>query len=249
MEEKRMSEYPTVSIIMAVKNRPEAFENSLISWSKLEYDNDYELIVVDDGSDDGELIKEISTYFTPEMLPNLQYYRLESKRDRVPNIAWNFGMEKAKNDFIIVTNGDLIISHKTVLKHILDGYKGYRISVLTYFLSIVQTALLETIVWEYDPTKIEDLVGFWTVNKLRKAAGLTTYLTGQYRKDWEWFGGFRNEEGFSLSDLDIHIRERKLKLGCETAPVVRAYHQYHEIVDFPMDEGYTYETEEQARLI
>lgn len=244
--------YPTVSIVMAVKNRHEAFRNSLVSWSNLDYSNDYEFIIVDDASGSSEAIQKIAT---SENLPNLRYYRLESAIDRVPNIAWNFGMEQANNDFVIVTGCDLIISHKTVLRHILDGYKGYRISVLTYFLSLFQTVNLNLINWKNDPKKIEDIDGFWEdlswdnfPNKLRRAAGLTTYLTGQYKSDWEWIGGFRDEEGHLFADHDLHQREALLKLGCETAPIVRAYHQYHPKPVPPVGDSYTYTTENEARL-
>lgn len=241
-----------VSVICAVKDRIPLLKRCYHSWSNQTYP-DFEFVVVDDGSKEKDEVRLLSEVY----FPDVKIRRLEREKDRTPAVAWNRGFEVSTGEFVIFTGGDTILSNYTAIQDILDSYDGERVSVLTYFLSDKHNALIETIDWKKDPKLIESLPGFWdyipanhfTSNRLNLAAGLTTYVTGQPRKDWEWFGLFREDDYNLGSDQDVHIRERFLGRGCSTAKNVRAYHQWHRAPDVYSGSGFIYKTERQARLI
>lgn len=184
-----------VSVICAVKDRLTAFERCLYSWKSQVYP-DFEFIVVDDGSKE-DVLSMAKNYF-----PDVKYKRLESMKDRTPAVAWNEGFKLSEGDFVIFTGCDLILSHNDAIQDILDSYRGNRVSVLTYFLSPEATNALDSIPWRENPDVIMDTNNFWNyvsynqthANHEIKLAGLTTYVTGQMRSDWEFIGLFRDEE-------------------------------------------------------
>jgi len=246
--------YPTVSVIMAVKDRQGALENCLYSWSNLIYPSNYEFIVIDDGSEID--LQETVMSFSKD-IKSLSYHKIPNKKDRTPNIAWNFGYKMSKYDFVVFTCGDLIISSKDILQRMVEAYQGERVSVLTYLLSQrMSFDLVTRIDWKSDPKLIETATHFWEdesvdnfPNRNRLAAGLTSYCTGQYREDWKWIGGFRNEDTHLVSDQDMHLREKAVGRGVSTAQGVVAYHQWHQRPMVTPGLSYVYENEQQARLL
>ena len=238
-----------VSVICAVKNRSKAFERCLYSWKSQTYP--FEFIVVDDGST--ENIKSV----VDQNFPEAKYVRLESMRDRTPAVAWNSGYKVSQGDFVIVTNGDLILSHNAAIQDILDSYKGNRVSVLTYFLSKENTRDLDTINWKENPNLIAEMTNFWSYREYNQTninadlllAGLTTYVAGQTREDWDFIGLFR-EEDFQLgADQDLYLREVIFEKYADTAKITRAYHQWHSPPQVNLGASYIYKTERQARLL
>jgi len=249
-----------LSIILSVKDRPIALRNTLQSWSNLECDN-YEFIVIDDGSNEDNKI----AHFVAGMsinFPSLSYIRLENTGYRIPNIAWNVGLEESKGDFLIFAMGDIIISRKDIWKHIQDCYVGNRVGLLTYFLSPVATEYLSIVEWENDPTKLETSPGFWNwrseegetnrhrIQNIEHHVARTAYVFGCERKRWEWFGGLRNKDDSQLlTDNDLFYREQCLGIPATPIPVVRGYHQWHNKILISSGYGYNYKTEAQARLL
>lgn len=238
-----------VSIIMAFKDRP-TFRNTLIGWSNLDYP-DYEFIFIDDGSKDIGYGKKLISEFSNGR--NVKYLCFDAVRNI--NIAWNTGYKEATGDFIIFTMQDEIISNKQILHHMINEYDGNRINVLPYYLSRTMTDIIDAVDWRHNPELIETLSEFWTsretLNFTRTSAGVLSNITGQYRKDWDWFGLFRNhEDGYLWIDQDVAMREACLKRPAKTAQGVKCYHQYHNdhVVGVNRN-GYIYHTEREARLL
>lgn len=83
-------------------------------------DLDFEIIIVDDGSDD-DLRKVINEY-SPSDLKYIRYYKKENEGVAE---ARNFGVKKAKGDYIIFVDSDDYISRKLlkdIKKYIKKGY-------------------------------------------------------------------------------------------------------------------------------
>ena len=92
---------PTISIIIAIFNRKdELFEllNSLIAQT----DKDFEVIIVDDGSF-VDLLPTVETF--KEML-NIQYFK---KANSGPGLSRNYGANRAKNDWLVFVDSDVIV--------------------------------------------------------------------------------------------------------------------------------------------
>jgi glycosyltransferase involved in cell wall biosynthesis len=239
-----------VSILMSVCYRPTLWR-TLESWSNLNWP-DVEFLICDNASADKE---DCARTVREANLPNTVYYREEEPHS--PSVRWNELYKKCTGDFVIITMQDEIISSKYIIQNMLDAYEdGVRVSVLPYELTEQMTNLLDTINWKTNPKLIEELPGFWTDpwcdNIHRKEAGLLTHTTGQFRKDWDYLGMFRPEDGYLLQDRDIHLREQILKKPVHTPKTVVTYHQYHErsipgkYIGGP---SFTYRTEREARLL
>ena len=249
-----------LSIIISAKDRPLALRNTLQSWMGLE-NTWYEIIMIDDGSNDEDNFSEVFKDGFPEW-PRFQYIRLEHDGYRLPNIAWNIGLEVSRGDFVLFSMGDIILSRKDIWKHIQDCYVGNRVNLMTYFLSPVTTEYLSIVEWENDPTTLEASPEFWDwrseegeTNRYRSQhiehmVARTNYVSGCERKRWKWFGGYRNaDDSELLGDNDLFYREELLGIPATPIPVVRGYHQWHEKILRSKGYSYRYKTDLQARLL
>lgn len=92
---------PTISIVVAIYNRKdELFE--LLNSLALQIDKEFEIIVVDDGS-------KIALLPTIELFTNrldIQFYRKENSG---PGLTRNFGAYKAKNEWLVFLDSDVIV--------------------------------------------------------------------------------------------------------------------------------------------
>lgn len=91
-----------LSLIIPVYNRPEEIDELLQSLSQTNYDEEFEIVIVEDGS----TIKcenIIEKYLTNL---NISYY---FKENSGPGASRNYGMEKAKGDYFIIFDSDCII--------------------------------------------------------------------------------------------------------------------------------------------
>lgn len=91
----------TISIIIAIFNRKdELFEllNSLIAQT----DKDFEVIIVDDGS----IIDLLPTVETFKEMLEIQYFK---KANSGPGLSRNYGANRAKNDWLVFVDSDVIV--------------------------------------------------------------------------------------------------------------------------------------------
>ena len=90
------------SIIIPVYNRPEEIKELLDSLLLTTYSNDYEIVIVEDGSTIAA--KEVVEKYSDKL--NISYY---SKENTGPGDSRNYGMQKAKGDYFIIFDSDCII--------------------------------------------------------------------------------------------------------------------------------------------
>lgn len=247
---------PSVSVIIAYKDKLNNLYRCLHSWGQVTY-SDFEIVLVDDGSQDPNTEAIRNCYWGT--FP-LRQFRLESKHDRTPAIAFNYGFNHSDGEFVVFTDEDLIFSCPDILQRMIDFYTGYRVTLKTYFLSEDHTNALDSIDWLHDPSLIEALPKFWeyyrydtwTTNQYLHdhwQNGIVAFLTGQYRKDWEWLGMFREDKTELTRDQDIVKREIALHKEAVTPPEIACYHQWHPFPKVYSGPGYRYLNERQARLL
>lgn len=92
----------TISFIIPVYNRPAEIEELLASFTELEGDFDYEIVIVEDGSDRSS--KAIVDTYRSRL--NIQYL---FKPNTGPGDSRNYGMRKAKGDYFIILDSDVIL--------------------------------------------------------------------------------------------------------------------------------------------
>ena len=90
------------SFIIPVYNRPNEIKELLESFEKMHYDNDYEIVIIEDGSTESS--EEIIKSFTKGL--NISYYK---KPNSGPGDSRNYGMKKAKGNYFIILDSDCIL--------------------------------------------------------------------------------------------------------------------------------------------
>ena len=90
------------SLIIPVYNRPDEVDELLESLTKTTYQNDFEIVIVEDGSTIpcGEVIQKYLSQL------NISYYYKENSG---PGDSRNYGMAKASGDYFIIFDSDCII--------------------------------------------------------------------------------------------------------------------------------------------
>ncbi len=101
------------SFIIPVYNRPEETKELLESLTKMEYNDDFEVVIIEDGSTETSeaVVKQFSN------LLSISYF---FKDNSGPGSSRNYGMERAKGNYFIILDSDCIIP-----PHYLKTVKNY----------------------------------------------------------------------------------------------------------------------------
>lgn len=112
------------SIIIPVYNRPQEIEELLASLTKQSYQKYFEVVVVEDGSEN--ISKEIVESYSKEL--NIKYFL---KENTGAGASRNFGMQNASGNYFIIFDSDCIIPEnyldeveKTLQENYTDAYGG-----------------------------------------------------------------------------------------------------------------------------
>jgi len=90
------------SFIIPVFNRPQEIKELLESFTQLEYHNDYEIVILEDGSTLSS--EEICKTYSSQL--NISYY---TKENSGPGASRNYGMLQAKGNYFIILDSDCIL--------------------------------------------------------------------------------------------------------------------------------------------
>ncbi len=90
------------SFIIPVFNRPQEVRELLESFMHLDFDKDYEIVIVEDGST--EPAKDIVDQFSKNL--KISYY---FKANSGPGNSRNYGMERAKGNYFIILDSDCLL--------------------------------------------------------------------------------------------------------------------------------------------
>ncbi len=96
------------SIIIPVYNRPNEIDELLESFTKQDFSDAYEIVIVEDGSDKSS--EEIVEKYTSNL--NIKYY---FKENSGAGMSRNFGMEKATGNYFIILDSDVILPNKYLI--------------------------------------------------------------------------------------------------------------------------------------
>ncbi len=110
------------SVIVPTHNREKSLKECILALLNQSFD-DYEIIIVDDGSSDG----------TPQMIKGLQKehknLRYLRQKNMGPGIARNNGVKNARGKIVVFTDDDCI-AERTWLKEMVDSFKKENIGVV-----------------------------------------------------------------------------------------------------------------------
>lgn len=217
---------PHVSVVMSVTNRPVNLRRTLEAWSTIDYPS-FDFIIVDNGTKSSEIYKIIMEFYA-----KLHVFYVYEPKPIMVNQTYNKWGKESKGEYVVFAMMDEIISHPDVLQ------KMVAVTDATDCRSTLATVFLG---------KKDELVAPWTSAPQSPTMG---HITGNYRKNWEWFGWYRDHStGHLWLEQDIHIREVCLGKLAQSPTDVWCYHQFHEPSIGQTRPGYAYHTEAQARLL
>jgi len=208
------------SFIIPVYNRPEEMEELLESLSEME--GDFEVIIIEDGSENSS--EEVVSKFNAKL--NISYY---FKENTGPGDSRNYGMRKAKGNYFIILDSDVIVPSaylKTVNDHLssqyLDCYGGGDKSQDSF--TDIQKAI------DYAMTSFLTTGGIRgsAHSRLSKTYEPRSFNMGISKAAFIESGGFGSIHPGEDPDLSIRLKKQKFKVGYIEAAFV--YHKRR--VDF-----------------
>jgi glycosyltransferase involved in cell wall biosynthesis len=116
---------PAVSVIIPTFNRPAFLEEAVQSVLAQKF-SDYEIIVIDDGSEGRfqERIQDLRRFYA-----QLSVYRLPSNKGA--SVARNFGLRKSKGDYILFLDDDDLLHPEMLEGNLLIFEKDPQVDVVT----------------------------------------------------------------------------------------------------------------------
>ena len=205
---------PIFSIIIPVYNRPEEIDDLLASISAQEYDEPFEVCIVEDGS--SEKSDLIINKYTSEL--SIQYFETENTG---PGSSRNYGMTKATGNYFIILDSDVILPYnylaeitKQLEKKYTDAFGGPDAAHPSF--SILQKAI------NYSMTSFLTTGG---IRGNKKSVGKfqpRSFNMGLSQKAFDITKGFSNMRAGEDIDLSFRLWDQ----GLETQLIDAAY-VYH----------------------
>jgi|WetSurMetagenome_2_1015567.scaffolds.fasta_scaffold143706_2 glycosyltransferase involved in cell wall biosynthesis len=235
-----------ISIVMAYHNRRQLLLNTLNS---IRYNNpgknDFEIIIVDDGSDKPHEIHDL-----PKLFPEMKLYtiRLNPKiRNHInPCITYNTAFNFISGNVVLFQNteclhvGDILSVVRSQVK------KGIHLSFAVYSVNMyLQNNINKLPVYDRYSIKraISPMIGFrekwkdgdvcwYNHSSFRRAYG--SFIWAMTRADLEDMNGFdeRYAHGFAYDDAEFTIRLAKKKMIIKYSDDPFTIHQYHKPSDY-----------------
>lgn len=208
------------SIIIPVFNRPDEIDELLASLMKLEYNQNFEIVIIEDGS----TIKSNTIIEKYSGKLDVSYY---FKENTGPGDSRNFGMQKAKGDYFILFDSDCIIP-KNYLNEVV---KAFQINYVDCFggpdqaldsFSDIQKAINFSMTSFLTTGGIRG--GSEKINKFQPRS----FNMGISKKAFQASGGFGNIHPGEDPDLSIRL----WNLGFETKLFPKAYVYHKRRIDW-----------------
>ena len=208
------------SIIIPVFNRPDEIKELLESLVKSDYNKEFEIVIVEDGSTIN--CKEEVEKFKDKL--NLSYYYKENSG---PGDSRNFGMRKAKGNYFIIFDSDCIIPNhylseveKELTSNYVDCFGGSDAALESF--SDIQKAINFAMTSFLTTGGIRG--GSEKLNKFQPRS----FNMGISKKAFEASNGFGNIHPGEDPDLSIRLWE----LGFETKLFPKAFVYHKRRIDW-----------------
>ncbi|SDZ96926.1 glycosyltransferase [Psychroflexus halocasei] len=208
------------SFIIPVYNRPQEIDELLHSFQSLDYHKAYEIVIVEDGS---EQTSEVVIDSYKNQL-NISYFK---KGNTGPGDSRNFGMQRAKGNYYIILDSDVILpsyylkSIETSLNsNYLDCFGGADRAHNSF--SNIQKAI------DFSMTSLITTGGIRGRKNANKSYEPRSFNMGISQKAFQKSGGFGQIHPGEDPDLSIRLKKMNFKLGF----IPNAYLYHKRRIDF-----------------
>ena len=216
---------PELSVVLCSYNRREVLRECLDSFQHQTAAGRFELVVVDDGSDDG----------TRELLDGYAFrvpHRVVHRENGGLAAARNTGIAEARGDLLLFINDDTIAFPDLVERHLAAhaAHRGERISVLGSFeqprsalannlMRVLEDTDLVFCYSGMEPGRRYDWMRWWTCNVSTPASAVAE--AGGFDETFRHYG---------CEDTDLALRLDRLGLPVLFEASARAHHRH--VLDF-----------------
>ena len=209
-----LNEYPFVSIIIPVRNRPKEIADCLESLGRLDYPADKrEVIVVDDASDDN----------TPDVVSGYPVHLIPLKEHRQASFCRNLASRKAKGEILAFLDSDCL-ADPLWLKGLIPAFRDSSNGAAG---GMVDSTFNEKGLDRYEKVKSSLNMGFWP--RSSREGDLFFYLPSCNllirRALFNQLGGFKEDMAVG-EDVDLCWRLRDQGHHVEYRPVGRVTHKH-----------------------
>ena len=208
------------SVIIPVFNRPQEIEEMLESFTNSNFKADFEILIIEDGST--EKCENVVDKYKSKL--NISYF---FKSNSGPGDSRNFGMKKAKGDYLLIFDSDCIIPEqylnevfKALQDHFVDCFGGPDKALDSF--STIQKAI------NFTMTSFLTTGGIRGGNEKIGKFQPRSFNMGISKLAFEKSGGFGNIHPGEDPDLTIRLWE----LGFETRLISSAYVFHKRRIDF-----------------
>ena len=228
----RMMDGKMISVAMTYFNRKQHLINTLNSMTKSVYKN-FEVIIVDDGSDDEHRIEDLQEQFNFIKIIRINP---EQKTHTNPCIPFNIALGNTGGDIIILQNPECF-HYDDVFSHVVKNIKPNKYLAYTVVNKDVASQL-SSIDWNnnYQFEKnnilkidINSRVGnHWYTHSQFRAQALN-FCTAITRDDMKELNGFdeRYANGIERDDVEFLVRIQRKKMNIVFVDNVLVIHQSH----------------------
>lgn len=216
----------SISLVITYLNRKNQLRNTLRSIEQ--YDHDIEIIIIDDGSTDGE---DINCFKNDQ----IKIITMKNKTWINPCIPFNVGFKEAKGDVIIFQCAECIHIGNivgNVLSNISENtYLNY--STLSIDKTLTQRIFNGEDTYNVVSPHLNDYInangGTGWYNHPKYRPEMLHFCSAIMKKDLYKLGGFdeRYSDGLGYDDYDLIHRIRKMKMNIKIIENPFVVHQHH----------------------
>ena len=227
-----LGEYPVVSIIIPVRNRPEDLETCLQSLARLDYPSDrIETIVVDDASDDD----------TPGVAARHHVRLIPLKEHGQASFCRNLAARQARGEILAFLDSDCT-ADSLWLRELVPAFRDPSTGAVG---GMVDSSFDEKGLDRYEKVRSSLNMGFWP--RSSREGDLFFYIPScnllTKREIFRQVGGF-NEDMFVGEDVDFCWRVQDLGFHIEYMPIGRVYHKHRNEIEHFCIRRFDYGTSE-----
>ncbi|MFD1316506.1 glycosyltransferase [Namhaeicola litoreus] len=203
------------SLIIPVYNRKDELQELLHTVVNQNFNGQFEVIVIDDGSADPS--KEVAIYFSDKL--NLHYY---FKENSGPGDSRNFGMKMAKGNYFIVLDSDCLLPEnylstvsKVLEKNYTDAFGAPDTAHPSF--SRIQKAI------NFSMTSFITTGGLRNEESKNRKFQLRSFNMGISKTVFEKTGGFANQ--YIGEDIELTMRIWNMGFTTQFIPDAFVYHK------------------------